>query len=183
MKRISVLTQDEFLYKKIALSLDFCEVLMSRSPEDAVGADVIFHDVDTVTGEVAGAVTVSRKRDAALRIPFSLDAPADYVCGVPECRLLPESRSVILGEREIRLTEIEYALFSLIVEAKGAQVSREEILEQVWSSDTDGGVVNVYVHYLREKLECGGERVIAASRGKGYSLTPKYAAMFGGGSC
>ena len=183
MKRIAVLTHDEFLYKKIALSLDSCEVVMTSVAEDAFVADVVFHDVDSVEVEVRGAVTVSRRSYADLQIPFPLDAPSRYIYSGPECRLLPEKRTVMLGDREIRLTEIEYALFSLIVEAGGKRVSREEILERVWNSDADGGVVNVYVHYLREKLECGGERVIAAARGKGYSLTPKYAAMFGGGSC
>ena len=51
--------------------------------------------------------------------------------------------------------------------------------EHVWHGDADGGIVNVYIHYLREKLEDCGERVIIASRGRGYSLSEKYAKMFG----
>jgi two-component system OmpR family response regulator len=65
-----------------------------------------------------------------------------------------------------------------LVNARGAAVSREVILDRVWHGDADGGIVNVYIHYLREKLETEGERIILASRGRGYSLTEKYAAAF-----
>ena len=38
----------------------------------------------------------------------------------------------------------------------------------------DEGVLNVYVHYLREKLERGGEKIIISSRGLGYKIDEKY---------
>lgn len=178
MKRIAVVTRDEFLYKKIALSLEECDTVMLDSGDGAQGFDRVFLDLDTCEAEEVCAVTMSRLRECDLAIPFGIDAPAAYLTGGAEARLLPERREVILGDRSVKLTELEFALFALIVEACGEPVSREEILERVWHGDADGGIVNVYIHYLREKLEDCGERVIVASRGRGYSLSEKYAKMF-----
>ena len=40
--------------------------------------------------------------------------------------------------------------------------------------DADGGILNVYVHYLREKLEKRGEKIIISSRKSGYKIDEKY---------
>ena len=163
MKSVAVLTSDIFLFKKIALSLDDCEVTLVGSEWEGESADTLFCDIDTYPGCPDQAVKMSRRAECDLPIPFSLGAPRKFLSR-REAALIPERRAVLLRGREIRLTELEYALFSLIVNAKG-----------------DAGIVNVYVHYLREKLEFDGERVIGASRGRGYSLTAKYAKLFGGG--
>ena len=179
MKKIAVLTRDEFLYKKIALSLEGCNTVMLGSGDDAHGFDRVFLDLDTCEVASVGKVTMSRRVSCDLPIPFGIDAPARYLSEKASARLIPERREVTLGDISVKLTELEFLLFSLIVEAGGEAVSREEILERVWHGEADGGIVNVYIHYLREKLESGGERVIVASRGKGYSLSEKYAKMFG----
>ena len=179
MKRIAIVTRDEFLYKKIALALEDCDTVMLGSAEVARGFDRVFHDIDTCEGAAANAVTMSRRHECDLPIPFGLNAPSRYLTATAEARLLPERREVVLGDRLIKLTELEFSLLALIVEAGGDAVSREKILDRVWHGDADGGIVNVYIHYLREKLEGEGERVIVASRGKGYSLSEKYAKMFG----
>ena len=183
MKRVSVFTRDKFLFKKISLSLSDCEVKLANDKDDAVGSDCIFVDLDTSPVLVGGAVTMSRREKAILPIPFSIDAPALMVAssGAPTCSLLTKRRSVILEGKEIRLTELEYALFELIVKAGEKYVSREEILERVWGGEADGGIVNVYVHYLREKLERGGEKIIISARGRGYTLSEKYRLLFLGG--
>ena len=177
MKTVAVVTKDAFLFKKISLCLEDCEVFLTENAHEAESADTIFCDLDTATSIPDRAVKMSRRDECDLPIPFSLDAPRRFLSR-SEAALIPERRAVMLRGREIRLTELEYALFSLIAGARGEPVSREEILERVWHSDADGGIVNVYIHYLREKLESDGERVIAASRGKGYSLTAKYADLF-----
>ena len=182
MKSVAVFTSDAFLFRKIALSLEDCEVNLVLSKADAESADVLFCDIDTSPVCPERAVKMSRRGECDLQIPFTLDAPRRFLLG-REAVLIPERRSVLLRGREIRLTELEYALFSLIAEAGGDAVSREKILERVWHSNAAEGIVNVYIHYLREKLESDGERVITASRGRGYSLTAKYAKLFGGGSC
>ena len=52
--------------------------------------------------------------------------------------------------------------------------SKAEILRHVWGGDADDGIVNVYVHYLREKLEAGTEKIILSSRGNGYKINEKF---------
>ena len=178
MKRIAVVTRNEFLYKKIALAIDNADTVMTDSPEDALSFDRIFVDLDTCPYSIDGAVTMSRSEACDLKIPFSIDAPGRYLSHTAEARLLQDRRAVLIDGVEIKLTELEYSLFTLLAKAGGKPVSRDEILDRVWNGDADGGVVNVYIHYLREKLETGGERVIVVSRGKGYSLTEKYAKMF-----
>lgn len=178
MKRIAVITRDEYLYKKIALSLEGCSTDMLTSEEGIEAFDRVFLDLDAFPVGIEGAVTMSRGGECILPIPFALDAPMRYISCDEAARLIPNSREVRFGGRTVRLTELEYALLALLVEAGGEPVSRETILDRVWQGDADGGIVNVYIHYLREKLETEGERIIAASRGKGYSLTEKYAAAF-----
>lgn len=183
MKRAAIFTLDPYLFKKTALSLPGFEVIAGKIEADALGCDAVFVDLDTAQIRIDGAVTMSRDKACDLAIPFPIDAPLQFANGpvTPSCTLIREKRSVILLGEEIRLTELEFDLFELIVGAGDGFVSREKILESVWGSDVDGGIINVYVHYLREKLERGGEKIIVASRGRGYTLSEKYKALFWGG--
>ena len=69
---------------------------------------------------------------------------------------------------ETPLTPTEQKLFSILKAANGAPVSREVLLREVWGEGAGDGLLNLYIHYLREKLEKDGKRRIFASRGKGY---------------
>ena len=76
------------------------------------------------------------------------------------------------------LTAREYQLLLLLLERKGTVVSRELILRQVWNdeqaSNSSSNVIEVYVRYLRQKLEEGGERrLIHTIRGQGYCLSER----------
>ena len=68
----------------------------------------------------------------------------------------------------------EYALLLLLLEHQGGSVSRQQILEEVWGQSDEGAnanVIEVYVRYLRRKLEENGERrLIHTVRGVGYTL-------------
>jgi len=85
-------------------------------------------------------------------------------------RLLPESEEVMLDGEHIRLTHMEYALLACLSAANGRPVPREKIHAEVFEGQGNGGIVNVYIHYLRRKLERGGRRLITALRGQGYAL-------------
>lgn len=69
---------------------------------------------------------------------------------------------------ETPLTPTEQRLLSLLKAANGAPVAREVLLREVWGEGASDGLLNLYIHYLREKLEKDGKRRIFASRGKGY---------------
>ncbi|MDD7940264.1 response regulator transcription factor [Actinomycetospora lutea] len=82
-------------------------------------------------------------------------------------------RTVHVGERSVDLTKREYEL--LVVLARNADVvlTRERLLELVWGYDfaTDTNVVDVFVGYLRRKLEADGTpRLVHTVRGVGFVL-------------
>ena len=85
--------------------------------------------------------------------------------------LPPNEQAVLLDGERIALTAREYACLACLWRAAGAPVSREQLLCEVWGGEeTDPGVVSVYLHYLRKKLERGGKKRIYAIRGRGYAL-------------
>lgn len=73
----------------------------------------------------------------------------------------------------VRLTEREFRLLEVLAEKSGATVSREVILRDAWDGmESRGNVVDVYVGYLRRKLEpILGRGAILAVRGAGYVLS------------
>jgi DNA-binding response OmpR family regulator len=75
---------------------------------------------------------------------------------------------------ETKLTEAEFALLEVLVECGGEFIKREELLSRVWGDNADPGVVTVYIHYLREKLEKNGEKVIISSRKNGYKISERF---------
>lgn len=78
------------------------------------------------------------------------------------------------GQRQLSLTAREYQLLLLLLRHRGSVVSRERILEAIWADQGGGAsnVIEVYVRYLRQKLEQGGEsRLIHTVRGHGYCLS------------
>ena len=85
----------------------------------------------------------------------------------------PHSSFIQRDEREILLTAKEFALMLFFMQHPNRLLTRTEILENVWDSNYEGfgNVVDVYVNYLRNKLEEEGEtRVIETVRGRGYIL-------------
>ena len=75
------------------------------------------------------------------------------------------------GAREIELSPTEYELLLLFMKRPRQVLTREIILDRVWGMDFEGSsnVMEVYVGYLRAKLEAEGEpRLIHTVRGVGY---------------
>ena len=164
MKKVLLLVKDGLLRQKIRLALyGTAEVLT----EEGEGAELLIRD-----GE--GCVFVG---DAVLPLPLSLAALWQAVEGAKGERILTlgaDGRSAIFGGEIIRLTEVEYRLLAALMSARGEFVSRERLLREVWEDGASGGALNVYVHYLREKLERGGERLIVSSRTEGYRINGRY---------
>lgn len=85
----------------------------------------------------------------------------------------PETRDVKRGDRQISLTRTEFALLELLMRNPRKVLNRSTILEDVWGYDfpTSGNALEVYIGYLRRKIEAGGEsRLIHTVRGVGYAL-------------
>jgi two-component system OmpR family response regulator len=83
------------------------------------------------------------------------------------------SREVRRGQRPIELTAKEFDLLDYLLTNSRQVLTRDRILEQVWGYDFmgDSNIIEVYVRYLRLKLEAEGEsRLIQTMRGVGYVL-------------
>ena len=143
---------------------------------------------DTVPDRVAG---LDAGADDYLVKPFAFDellarlralfrrhrmeaAPDVYEYG--DLRLDPRSRQVHRGQDEIQLTAKEFDLLELFLRHPNQVLTREMIYEHIWEYDFGGesNIIEVYVRYLRTKLEEGGKpRLIQTVRGVGYALREK----------
>ena len=84
-----------------------------------------------------------------------------------------DAREARRGERRIELTTTEYNLLLLFMRHPRKVLTRDVIMDHVWSYDFEGesNVLEVYVRYLRGKLEAAGEpRLLHTVRGAGYVL-------------
>lgn len=83
------------------------------------------------------------------------------------------SRTVKRAGREIRLSATEYGLLEYLALNSGRVIGRTELTEHVYDtdSDRDSNVIDVYISYLRKKLDSGFDRqLIHTMRGAGYVL-------------
>lgn len=90
-----------------------------------------------------------------------------------DLKLNDYSKEVVRGSRKISLTSTEYRLLLMFLKNKGRVLSRMDILDEVWGVNFDLGtnVVDVYVNYLRKKLDKEkDQRLIHTVIGMGYVL-------------
>ena len=83
------------------------------------------------------------------------------------------TREVHRGDRPVELTNTEFLLLELFLEHPRVVLERDVLLDRVWglASGTSSNALEVYVGYLRRKLEADGEpRLIRTVRGVGYQL-------------
>lgn len=84
-----------------------------------------------------------------------------------------KTREVFRGDRAIELTAKEFDLLDYLLDHPRQVITRDRILEEVWGYDFmgDSNIIEVYIRYLRLKLEAEGEkRLIQTVRGVGYVL-------------
>jgi DNA-binding response OmpR family regulator len=111
-------------------------------------------------------------RRASLHYP-----PADD--NVLECndlKLYPDRHIAEKGGREIKLTLQEYKLLKLLMENKNKVMTRIRILNSVWgiNFDTNTNVVDVYISYLRNKIDSDdSQKMIETIKGVGYLIREK----------
>jgi DNA-binding response OmpR family regulator len=104
------------------------------------------------------------------RPPLPIPAPP---LALADLVLMPERQAARRGGRLVELTGRETELLQLLLRRQGEVVSREAILGEIWPDRGEGAsnVIEVYVRYLRRKLEAGGERrLLHTVRGCGYCL-------------
>jgi len=95
------------------------------------------------------------------------------VIRIADLILDPVRHIVTRGERNIDLTAKEFSLLEYFMRNNGRVLTRTMIVEHVWNYDFDSetNVVDVYVNYLRKKVDTGHEtKLIHTIRGVGYTL-------------
>jgi two-component system, OmpR family, response regulator MprA len=108
---------------------------------------------------------------ARVRALLRRAGPADHL-RFADLVLEPGSRGAWRGTRALSLTHTEYTLLEHFLRHPRQVLTREQLLEAVWASEPESdNVVAVYVGYVRQKLEEGGEsRLLHTIRGSGYAL-------------
>src|SRR5215469_1360831 len=97
--------------------------------------------------------------------------PSLNVLRVEDLELDPLSRKVHRAEHEIKLSPKEFDMLHLLMRRAGETVSRQQLLQECWeTNETDSNLVDVYVNYLRKKIDAGQNKLICTVRGSGYRL-------------
>lgn len=93
---------------------------------------------------------------------------------VGDLRLDADDRTVSRGGDPIELTPTEYELLRHLARNANRVLSRDQLLANVWGMDfgTSSNLVDMYVSYLRKKLDAGREPMLQTVRGAGYVLRP-----------
>ncbi|MBV9357942.1 MAG: response regulator transcription factor [Chloroflexi bacterium] len=100
---------------------------------------------------------------------------ADAVLEVGDLRLDTERHEVAREDRPIELTAKEFDLLAYLMRNAGRVLSKDQITDHVWGYDAQAtsNVVEIYVHYLRDKIDRGFPRpLIRTVRGVGYTIKP-----------
>ena len=190
MKKVIVYTRNDILHRRLYLLLsgEYEVLRLENKTSSDTTADVIIVDKDTCPKIAHGDVILTADEKAeenhgshaiALPLPFSFLDLENALKNhkkrdTGRLLILEEERTAILDDVSIKLTEVEYRLLRTLLSVPiGEYVSKQKIVEEVWGDGVDGGVVNVYVHYLREKLEKNGERIIISTRNLGYKINER----------
>ena len=119
---------------------------------------------------------VARLRALTRRSPAAPETePVGQVLSVGDLEIDSERYVVTRADQSIELSAREFAVLTCLARQPGRVVSRDQLLEQVWGTDFDrsSNIVDVYVGYLRKKLERpSGPRLIRTVRGMGFVLEP-----------
>ena len=128
---------------------------------------------DYVTKPFSLEEVVARLR-GLMRRAGARQAGASPVLTVGDLSLHEDSREVFRAGDEITLTATEFELLRFLMRNPRRVLSKAQILDRVWNYDFGGqaNVVELYISYLRKKIDAGREPMIHTMRGAGYVLKP-----------
>jgi DNA-binding response OmpR family regulator len=147
--------------------------VLMLTARDAVGDRVTGLDLgadDYLTKPFAFEEFLARVRALLRRGATATPSP---VLRLADLSLDPATREVRRGSRRIELTAREYTLLEYFMRSPGRILSRPMLAQHVWGLDFDSesNVVDVYVGYLRRRIEASGEKkLLHTVRGVGYVL-------------
>ena len=128
---------------------------------------------DYVTKPFSLEEVVARVR-ALLRRTVLVAGEPESVLRVGDLTLDEDSHEVTRAGTEITLTATEFELLRYLMRNPRRVLSKAQILDRVWHYDFGGqaNVVELYISYLRKKIDAGREPMIHTLRGAGYVLKP-----------
>ena len=127
---------------------------------------------DYVTKPFSLEEVVARLRGLIRRSTLTLAQAKDPVLTVGDLTLDEDSYEVARAGTPIELTATEFELLRFLMRNPRRVLSKAQILDRVWSYDFGGkeSVVELYISYLRKKVDAGREPMIHTVRGAGYML-------------
>jgi len=132
---------------------------------------------DVVNGLAIGAIDYIKKPfdmdELIARINIRLKVVETDLLQVDDLKMNMKTMEVTRGNKPITLTPHEFKLLQYLLMNKGHVLTREMILNRVWqyTYDVDSRVVDVYIGYLRKKIDEGNSKpLIVGLRGFGYSI-------------
>ncbi|KQW49121.1 two-component system response regulator [Nocardioides sp. Root1257] len=128
---------------------------------------------DYVTKPFSLEELVARLR-ALMRRAGAQQAVTSSVLTVGDLELDEDSHEVRRGGQDVMLTATEFELLRFLMRNPRRVLSKAQILDRVWNYDFGGqaNVVELYISYLRKKIDAGHEPMIHTMRGAGYVLKP-----------
>src|SRR5262249_48955921 len=108
------------------------------------------------------------------RSGMAASAREDAMLVVGDLVMDEDSHEVRRGDDPINLTATEFELLRYLMRNPRRVLSKAQILDRVWNYDFGGqaNVVELYISYLRKKIDAGREPMIHTMRGAGYVLKP-----------
>jgi len=158
-------------------------ILTARSQESDVVLGFDFGADDYVTKPFSTAELLARVRALLRRVQSGAGTGAGgegsvgAVMTFGEVDVSPSTRTVTRGGEPVELTPKEFDLLVALLERRGAVISRQELLKEVWgygNADINTRTVDVHLSELRRKLEedAANPRYILTVRKAGYRLKP-----------
>ena len=111
---------------------------------------------------------------ALLRRSGATEPKSDSTLIVGDLTLDEDSHEVRRAGEEIHLTATDFELLRYLMRNPKRVLSKAQILDRVWNYDFGGqaNVVELYISYLRKKIDKGRDPMIHTMRGAGYVLRP-----------
>ena len=129
---------------------------------------------DYVTKPFSVEELVARIRGIVRRSLMASEAREDPEISVGDLVLNEETYEVFRGDTRVDLTATEFELLRYLMRNPKRVLSKSQILDRVWSYDFGGrsSIVEIYISYLRKKIDTLGPAMIHTGRGVGYVLRP-----------